>query len=168
MSNYATYEDKLVAAIADSADLHEFTGDVEDGNGKVTKWGNVFALHGYRADGKKRPGKSINETVQNVTAKNSGLALVIFGRGGEPIDGNKLQGSVSHLVELYIDPVRYLKRPNVRNLTELEEAVLRFLHGLIIPPATHCMEGLKVKRWYEVGHDEMYATRIEIEKPFGF
>ncbi len=166
MSNYSTYEEKLEAAIAAGEDLPEFTADVVNENGKVTKWGSVFVLN-TKPD--KTKGKSIDETVQYTAKLNDGLALVIFGRAGDASKSTstKLQAEVTHMVELYVDPIKYLRKEGVRSIQELEEAVLTFLHGLLIEPNAHCNTRLQVKRWHEVGHPEMYATRIELSRPFG-
>lgn len=166
MDRYITFEDQVVAAVATSTELPEFTGDVEV-EGKVKKWGNVYAVHGYRSDGKKRPGSTIDDAVKDAVSKNDGIALVMFGRAGEMIEDSDDQAKVSYLFELYIDPIRFLRRDGGRNLTEIELAVIRFLNCLNVNPSDHCFHELKVKRWEEVGHPEMYATRITVEREWG-
>ena len=151
---------ELVEAIEQSDELPEFTADVVNSTGKVTKYGNVFAANGL----KPNKGKDLRDHVQYAVSKNDGLMLLFYGREGKntsPRFGDII-ASVTMKCELYIDPIRYLKKDGVRGVEELENAVLSFIHGLKIGNDRHCNQSLRVEAWREVGDPDFYVTGIDV------
>tara|TARA_R110001599_G_C12094013_1_gene646350 strand:+ start:287 stop:796 length:510 start_codon:yes stop_codon:yes gene_type:complete len=163
MSKYTNYQTKLAAAIEAAAELPEFTADVENGSGKVVEYGNVFVANGV----KKPYGGSIEQHVKFVVSKNSGLALLFYGRSGKNTNtkSSTLVAEVRQTCELHIDPIKYLKQPGVRGLEEMEEAVASFIHGLILDNDTHCKQALQVHDWQEAYDKHRYVTQFTIVKP---